>query len=192
MRRPEAKEDAIEAVDAPTRIPFMRDPRIEKLADVLVNYSVGVKPGQLVRLSGPPGSQPLIVEVYRKVLAAGGFPHVRIAPEELGEIMLKHGNDAQLRYVNPINLYEYEKIDASIGIWAEENTRSLTNCDPKRLGITQAARKPLMELFMNRAAEGKLKWVGTQFPTQAAAQDAEMSLEEVRRLRLRRGAPEPS
>ena len=31
---------------------------------------------------------------------------------------------------------------------------------------------------MNRAAEGKLKWVGTQYPTQAAAQDAEMSLEE--------------
>ena len=33
--------------------PAMRDPRLEKLADVLVNYSVGVKPGQLVRISSP-------------------------------------------------------------------------------------------------------------------------------------------
>src|SRR4051812_22948920 len=49
----------------------MRDPRFEKLADVLVNYSVGVKPGQIVRISGPPVSQPLVVELYRKVLAAG-------------------------------------------------------------------------------------------------------------------------
>ena len=156
----------------------MRDPRLEKLADVLVNYSVGVKPGQFVRLSGPPCSQPLVVELYRKVLSAGGNPHVRIVPEELSEIILKNGTEAQLKFLNPIHLHEYEIIDGSIGIWAEENTRALTNCDPKKLGLTQAARKPLMDLFMNRAAEGKLKWVGTQYPTQAAAQDAEMSLEE--------------
>ena len=41
-----------------------------------------------------------------------------------------------------------------------------------------AARKPIWEVFMRRAAEGKLKWTGTQFPCQASAQDAEMSLGE--------------
>jgi aminopeptidase len=156
----------------------MRDPRLEKLADVLVNYSVGVKPGQLVRISGPPVSQPLVVELYRKVLAAGGHPNVRMVPEELNEIFLKHAADEQLRFCNPLSLHEYERIDASIGIWAEENTKALTNCDPKKIGLTQAARKPLMDTFMKRAAAGELKWVGTQFPSQACAQDAEMSLEE--------------
>ena len=39
----------------------MRDPRFTRLADVLVNYSVGVKKGQLVRISGPPVSHPLVV-----------------------------------------------------------------------------------------------------------------------------------
>ncbi len=156
----------------------MRDPRLEKLASVLVNYSVGVKKGQLVRLSGPPVSQPLIVELYRKVLAAGGHPSVRMVPEELNEIFLKKANDEQLRFCNPIGLFEYEKLDCSIGIWAEENTKALTNCDPKKIGITQAARKPLMDIFMKRAAEGSLKWVGTQFPSMACAQDAEMSLAE--------------
>src|SRR4051812_38941603 len=146
----------------------MRDPRLEKLADVLVNYSTGVKPGQLVRISGPPAAQALVVEIYRKVVAAGAFPHVRMAPEELSEIMIKQGAEEQLRHVNPINLYEYEKIDCSIGIWAEENTRALTNCDPKRLGMSQSSRKPLLETFMTRAAEGKLRWTGTQFPTQAS------------------------
>src|SRR5690606_20771067 len=32
---------------------IMEDPRITKLADVLVNYSTRVQPGDLVRLSGP-------------------------------------------------------------------------------------------------------------------------------------------
>jgi aminopeptidase len=156
----------------------MRDPRLEKLAQVLVGYSVGVKPGQLVRIKGPPIAQPLIAELYRQVLAAGGHPMVRLPPAELEEIMVKHGSDEQLNYLNPIEKVELETVDAYIGIWGEENTRALTNCDPKKLGMRQAARKPLMELSMDRAARGELKWCGTQFPSQASAQDAEMSLGE--------------
>src|SRR5262245_40952264 len=128
----------------------MRDPRLEKLADVLVNYSVAVKPGQLVRLTSPPCAAPLLVELYRKVLLAGGYPHVRMSPEELTEILVKQGNEQQLKFVNPINLFEVEKVDCSIGIWAEENTRALTNSDPKKLSTTEAARKPIFERFMNR------------------------------------------
>jgi aminopeptidase len=156
----------------------MRDPRLQKLADVLVNYSVGVKPNQLVRIWGPTLSQPLIVELFRSVLAAGGHPFVRMAPEQLQEIFVKHGSDEQLKFVNPINLLEYEKIDCNIGIWAEENTRAMSNVDPKRMGLSESARKPLMDIFMKRAGSGALKWTGTQFPTNGSAQDAEMSLAE--------------
>jgi aminopeptidase len=156
----------------------MRDPRLEKLADVLVNYSVGVKPNQLVRISGPPVAQPLLIELFRKVLLAGGHPDARMGPEELGEIKYKLANDEQLKYVSPLALFEIEKIDCSIGVWGEENTKALSNVDPKRMGMAQAARKPIFERFMQRAAEGSLKWSGTQFPCHAAAQDAEMSLSE--------------
>ena len=156
----------------------MRDPRLEKLADVLVNYSVGVKPHQLVRISGPPLAAPLVVELYRKVVAAGGNPVVRMSREELSEILFKNGSDEQLKFVNPLAVFEYEKIDCSIGVWGEENTKALSNCDPKRIGLSQAARKPLMNIFMKRASEGALRWTGTQYPTQASAQDAEMSLAE--------------
>lgn len=156
----------------------MRDPRLEKLADVLVNYSVGVKQGQTVRISGEPVAQPLVVELYRKVLAAGGHPLVRMSPDEVSEIFYKNASDEQLRYFSPIALYEVENIDCTIGIWAEENTKALTTCDPKKIGVAQAARKPYMEIFLKRAAEGKLHWTGTQYPTQASAQDAEMSLSD--------------
>jgi aminopeptidase len=77
-----------------------------------------------------------------------------------------------------LGLAEVERLDCAIGIWGEENTRALTNVDPRRIGLQQAARKPIMDRFMQRAAEGKLKWVGTQYPTMACAQDAEMSLSE--------------
>jgi aminopeptidase len=156
----------------------MRDLRLTKLAQVLVNYSVAVKPGQLVRISGSPVATPLMVELYRSVLKAGGNPFVRMAPEELGEILLKEGSDAQLQFLNPIAMFEGQKVDCSIGIWGGENTRSMTNADPKKMGLSASARKPLGTMFMKRAAEGSLRWSGTQYPCQSSAQDAEMSLAE--------------
>ncbi len=156
----------------------MRDPRLTKLAGVLVNYSVGVKQGELVRINAWEGTGPLMAEVYRAVIAAGGHPMVRSASEELSEIFLKSASDEQLDYVNPVSKFEIEKIDCSIGIWASDNTRAMTNVDPKRSARNAVARKPVMDIFMQRSAEGKLRWTGTQYPCQASAQDAEMSLAE--------------
>ncbi|HEV8291944.1 MAG TPA: aminopeptidase, partial [Tepidisphaeraceae bacterium] len=156
----------------------MRDPRIEKLADVLVNYSVGVKKGHLVRITSTPVALSLVGEIFRRVLAAGAHPFTRINAEETQEIFLKNATPEQLSYLNPIFKFEQERIDCSINIWGEQNTRLFTGVDPEAMRINRGARKPLMDIFMNRAAAGQLKWCGTQFPNNAAAQDADMSLSD--------------
>ena len=71
----------------------MTDPRLAKLADVLVNYSTGVKPGDLVRLSGPAVGRPLLVELYRAVIRAGGNPFVWCNLDECQEIKLLEASD---------------------------------------------------------------------------------------------------
>src|SRR5207245_2800053 len=126
----------------------MRDPRLTKLASVLVRYSVNVQKNQLVRLWGPPLSLPLLTELYRETLAVGAHPFVRIKPEELAELLVKHGDDEQLKFLNPLEQAEYETADVSVGIWGEENTKAMSSCDPKRIGMMEAARKPLMDIFM--------------------------------------------
>jgi aminopeptidase len=154
----------------------MRDPRLARLADVLVNYSTGVKPGQLVRIGGSQLAIPLVSEVVRAVYQAGAHPMVRLTYEQLDELALRYASEEQLKFVNPIAQFEVERVDAHIGIWAEENTKHLSGADAKKLALNQSARKPIFDVFMNRAAKGELKWVGTQFPTTGCAQDAEMSL----------------
>jgi aminopeptidase len=156
----------------------MRDQRLAKLAEVLVNYSVAVKRGQLVRINSPSVAEPLVIELYRQVVRAGGHPMVRLLPDDLEEIFYKSATDEQLDFQSPLAKQEVETIDVSIGIWADDNTKSLTNCDPKRIARSAKARRPITEILLRRAAEGKLKWTGTQFPCQASAQDAEMSLSE--------------
>ncbi|MDQ7842596.1 MAG: aminopeptidase [Armatimonadota bacterium] len=156
----------------------MVDPRIDKLARVLVHYSLKIRPGDLFRISGPALAAPLIVAVYREGLAAGAHPFVRVGLDGLEEIYFKHASEEQLRFVSELQRQETERITASLGIWGEWNTRELTRIDPKRVALRREATRELQQRFLERAAAGELRWCGTQYPTHAEAQDAEMSLAE--------------
>jgi len=166
----------------------LRDPRLDKLARVLIEYSTQIKPGQIVRLTGAPVAIPLLEALYEAALKAGAFPYVKCQPDSLANIFFQHASEEQLKHVSPLALHEIETIDVSIGLWADTNTKSLSRVDPKRQGLASAARKPIMQVFMKRAAAANdpkrypgvkpLRWTGTQFPTAASAQDAEMSLTE--------------
>jgi aminopeptidase len=156
----------------------MTDPRLQKLAQVIVNYSAALKKGDITVIKSDPIAAPLVAELYRAALEAGAHPHVRMAPDDLAEILYKCGQDHQLEFVSPLAMHEVETINAQIGIWAEVNTRALTNVDAARQAKASAARRPLVTRFMERAAAKELRWIGTLFPTNASAQDAAMSLSE--------------
>lgn len=154
----------------------MRDQRLDRLADVLVRYSTGVKKGDLVGIVGDPIALPLIEAVFERVLQAGGHPFWRPACHALDEIMLEHGSDEQIAHLNPLRVDFVEKVDVNIGLWSETNTRAASRIDAARAARARQTYKPVMKRFLERVADKSLRWVGTLMPTQASAQDAEMSL----------------
>jgi aminopeptidase len=156
----------------------MADPRVEAVARILVDYSVEVKPGQLVRISGSPVATPLALAVYRRVLERGAHPWLQVTLDGAEELFYSHASDAQLDYIAPFAKDIYERIDASIGIWTDVNTKELTNVDPAKQARRAVATRPLSERFLERAARKELRWTATLHPTNAFAQDAEMSLRE--------------
>ena len=156
----------------------MQDPRIDTLARVLVHYSVAVRAGNLVSIVGPPLTEPLALALYREVLHAGGHPVVVMTPEQCTEELYRHASGEQLAFVNPLDLHEVTLVDCTIHLSATLNGRALTGVPPDRQALRSQARKTIMDLFLRRAAEGSMRWVYTQYPCQAAAQDAEMSLTE--------------
>ncbi|HLM33673.1 MAG TPA: aminopeptidase [Gaiellaceae bacterium] len=151
-------------------------PRIERLASVLVDYSTEVQPGQLVLIESSPLAAPLVLAVARRVIEAGAHPQTRLAVDGLTETLLAHGTDAQLQWVNPARVEDYERADVRMVFEAEFNTRTLSSIDPERLALAGRAREQLRDRYLERAAAGELRWVITLFPTYSAAQDAEMSL----------------
>lgn len=163
------------------------DPRVERLADVLVRYSTRVKKGDLVAIFGEPGSMPLVAATYAACLRAGANPFWLPVSEELTEILVAEGSDDQLRFTSPVMRHITETIDVRIVFWAERNTKSLSRFAPEKLALLQQARKPILHTVLSRAAQGTLRWCGTQFPTLASAQDAEMSLPQYEDFVFRAG-----
>ena len=84
----------------------VRDPRVARLGELVVNYSLGLQPGKVLRIDAPPVSAPLAIEIYRAALAAGAHPYVDLQLERLPELLLAEANDEQLEYVSPISLAE--------------------------------------------------------------------------------------
>jgi len=152
--------------------------RIERLAGVLVDYSTRVKQGDLVCIDTGPAAAPLVREVWRRVLDAGAHPHLRLDVDGAPDLLLRDGTDAQLDWVSPLRKAEVERADVRIAIEAEVNTRGNTGVDPERQARSERAREPLRRVHFARASAGELRAVVTLYPTDAAAQDANMSLSE--------------
>jgi len=156
----------------------MADSRVEAVAQVLTGYSVEVKPGQLVQIDGNVEAAPLMLAVYRAVLERGGYPWLTVGIEETQELLYRFGSEEQLKYIKPFAMDTINAIDACITIWTDANTKRLNTVDPAKQAMRSKARHALNNRFYERTAAKELRWVGTAFPTNAAAQTAEMSLRE--------------
>ena len=156
----------------------MNDPRLDNFADIMVNYSTEVKPGQSVYIHcGIPGL-PLMNAVMEKVLQAGGHPVISLDSDTLEETYFRNANDEQLEWINPVEDFRARIADVSIFIRAPENTRALNRIDPQKQQLYSRARNELTKIRFERAASGDQRWVLTNYPCEAYAQDADMSVRD--------------
>jgi len=154
----------------------VRDPRLTTLAEVLCSYSLEVGEGDTVLIDGPPLAQPLIVELVRRATELGAHPMVRPRLERVQATFLAEADDAQLRAVTRLDQIEVEAPTRALSIWGQRNNRFASGIAADRQAIRSAATRPLFERFFEREAQGEVRWCGTAFPCDAAAQDAGMSL----------------
>lgn len=154
----------------------MTDLRTEKLAGLLVNYSVAVRPGDRVAINGSATSEPLLKSIYAEVLKAGGHPFMLVSLPGTEEVLYKYASDEQLRHVATPSKLIMETYDVRISIIGDENTRALSGVSPDKIVRRNRAFTELRKTLMERAAKGELRWTLALYPTNAYAQDAEMSL----------------
>ena len=152
------------------------DPRTKKLAELTVKYSVFVKHGEKVIISGSTEAEPFIKALYEEVIKVGGHPILRLTLPGLAHTFFKHAQKHQVEKFPDDFEYTVKNSQKYIGIDTESNTRELTNCDSSKLASRSKVTHPIREHITN--SKPLMHRVTVGFPCQALAQEAEMSLTE--------------
>ncbi len=154
----------------------MFDDFAPRLAQLLTEFSVPIQPGDYVLISSTIEAEPLIRALYEAVLRRGGHPVARVRLPELQELLYELGNDEQLEFSDPLALEAIERADVLFNILAPANTKALSNVPPERVAKRQKAQRAIIQRYFERIGDGSLRWNICGWPTQAAAQQAEMGL----------------
>ncbi len=149
------------------------DPRIKKLADILVHYSCNVQKGEKVLISYEGGStKDLAKLLVKEVYACGGFPYVEIRDSSLTREILMGCEEDQLAFMNEYQLAQMRGMAAYIAVRASDNTSELSDVPSVKMNMYNKALRPVLDYRVNHT-----KWVVLRYPNYAMAQLANMSLE---------------
>lgn len=158
----------------------MSDPRVIKLAQIMVHYSLGIKRGQKVYMQTTPAAQEFNLAFYEEAIKAGAHVIILMTIPGADEVFFKHASNQQLDFVSPVRELVHTTFDARMVVEAETNTRELAGVDPKRIARARRANAPLFQKMLKRIENRELKWCITVYPTDAMAQEANMSLGDYR------------
>ena len=162
----------------PDRSMTVTDLRIQKFAQILVDHSTAVKPGDKVAITASTAAETAVKALYELVLERGGYPHTLIDFAGENESFYAHASDEQLDFVPLFHKMAFEEFDVLIKLRSEVNTRALTNVNAARVARRGKAMSSLTRAQMERGAAGSLRWMSTLFPTPAYAMEADMGVAE--------------
>ena len=150
------------------------DLRTQALAKLVVNYSLKIKKGENVCISGSTEAQDFIVALYKEVILKGAHPVLRVNFPGLNSFFYKHATREQIEKFPEIFDFTVKNSQKYVGIDTSSNTKELTNIDSIKITTRQKITHPISDYIVNE--KNKIRRVTAGFPCMARAQEAEMSL----------------
>jgi aminopeptidase len=153
---------------------MFKDARVVKQAEILVDHSLKFKKGESCVVIGDFAAKPLMLELYRLLIKRGaGAVRLHWNSYELDEIYFNNASEKQIKTYPELDDVEMRKMDCYIRIGSSTNTRGLSGVDAQKLALRQKVIKPITDYRVENT-----RWVITRFPTEAQAQEADMSLDD--------------
>jgi aminopeptidase len=156
----------------------VKDPRVKAYAELLVGRCLDVQPGWEVLIRSTPLARPLLDELQREIARRGAYAIMRIGWSlwPLDVVWAAHAPESLLAELPEIDRFACERMDARITLDAPENTRAEAELPPERLQLVKTAQRVFYRRTM---ATDEIPWVSCQYPTEALAQEAGVSLEQL-------------
>ena len=150
------------------------DERMNRFAEMIVNYSCSVQPGErvLIEQNGY-SARPLIREIIRAVYNAGGQPFVGIADSILTREIIKGCTREQLEFMRDCQMYQMKGMDAYIAVRASDNPSELAGLSGEQMQMYNKVLRPVIDERVDNT-----KWAVMRYPNASMAQQAGMSTED--------------
>lgn len=151
----------------------MKDPRIQRIAELLVNHSIKVQPNEHVLVQTNTEIDLSVVRaIIKEIHKAGGFAHTDLRDATVTRQLILGGTEEQFKILAEIEVERMTRMDGFINLRSPENASELSDVPSEK-----------MELYANTYGRIqseeiiKKKWMTTRFPNASMAQEARMSTE---------------
>ena len=150
----------------------MHDERFNKLAKLLVEYSIRLKRNETVLIEAFDIPDEMTVALVRAARNAGGIPFAQVYHARVNRALALEASDRQLNVMASHELTRMKKMDAYIAVRGSHNITELADVPPNKMKLIGKKMRPVQDQRVKRT-----KWVVLRWPTPSMAQLAGMSTE---------------
>ena len=150
----------------------MTDPRMNKLADLLVGYSTDVQPGENVLIEAFDIPAEMVCALVKRVKEAEGRPFVKLYSGRVRRAFYMNATPEAMKIYAENELEFMKKMDCYIAIRGGGNSAELSDVPEDHMKMVGKALQPVTDLRVNET-----KWVVLRWPSPSMAQSAGMSTE---------------
>src|SRR5215472_18597721 len=150
----------------------MHDQRFDKLAKLLVEYSIRLKRNETALIEAFDTPDEMTVALIRAVRNVGGVPFAQVYHAPVNRALALEASDRQLDLMASHELARMKKMHAYIAVRGSHNITELSDVPPKTMQLIGKKMRPVQDQRVK-----KTKWVVLRWPTPSMAQLAGMSTE---------------
>src|SRR5438094_3339652 len=150
----------------------MHDVRFDKLAKILVEYSIRLKRNEAVLIEAFDIPDEMTIALIRAARKAGGVPLEQVYNARVTRALALEASDRQLNLMASHELARMKKMDAYIAVRGSNNITELSDVPAEKMKLLNKKMRPVQDQRVK-----KTKWVVLRWPTPSMAQLAGMSTE---------------
>jgi aminopeptidase len=150
----------------------MHDPRFDKLAKLLVEYSTRLKRNENVLIEGFDVPDEMVVALIRAARKVGAIPFVQVQRNRINRELATEASDQQLNFSASHELARMKKMQAYIALRGSNNITEMSDVPVAKMQLVAKKMKPVQDQRVK-----KTKWCVLRWPTPSMAQQAGMSTE---------------
>jgi aminopeptidase len=150
----------------------MHDDRFDKLAKLLVEYSIRLKRNETVLIEAFDIPDEMTISLIRAVRRAGGVPFAQTYYTRVNRALALEASDRQLNLMASHELTRMKKMNAYIAVRGSNNITELSDVSPEKMKLIGRKMRRVQDQRVK-----KTKWVVLRWPTPSMAQLAGMSTE---------------